>query len=75
LLGDGDTKSEKLCDEENIFCTELYTVEQPRQDKNLLYRHAELNKPIKKGALSYVLLETPFASLSTGSRGHPSLWL
>jgi hypothetical protein len=36
----------------------------------------EPNKPTKEGPLSYVLLESPFASDSAvSSRGHPSLGL
>jgi hypothetical protein len=44
------------------------------QDKNLLYPHYEPNKPTKEGPLSYVCTqESPFASVSTVSRGHSSL--
>jgi hypothetical protein len=35
----------------------LSCIELTRQDKNLLYRHAEPNESPKKGAFSYVLLE------------------
>jgi hypothetical protein len=38
-----------------------------------LYQHDKPNEPTKKGALSFVLFEYPFASVSTVSRGHPSL--
>jgi hypothetical protein len=55
----------------------LGRLELPRQDKNLLYRHNEPNEPTREGLLSYmystVLLVPPFASLSTVSRGRPSL--
>jgi hypothetical protein len=37
-----------------------------------LYRN-EPNEPTREGPLSYVLLESPFASVSTVGRGHPSL--
>ncbi len=47
--------------------------EQPRQDKNLMYPPEEPMKPIKEGLLSDVLLESPFASVSTVGRDHPSL--
>ncbi len=47
--------------------------EQPRQDKSLFYRHDELNEPTNKGPLSFVLFKSPFTSVSTISRGHPSL--
>jgi hypothetical protein len=43
------------------------------QDKNLLYRHDEPNEPTMVRPLSYVLYESPFASVSTVCRGHPSL--
>jgi hypothetical protein len=44
------------------------------QDKNyLLYQLNKPKKPTKEGSLSYVLLEYPFASVLTVSRGHPSL--
>jgi hypothetical protein len=54
----------------------LGRLEQPRQNKNLLYLHYEPNEPTKEEPLSYVLLESPFASDSAvSSRGHPSLGL
>jgi hypothetical protein len=54
---------------------ELYwdDSEQPRQDKNILYRHDEPKEPIREGPLSFVLHEIPFASVSTVSRSHPTL--
>jgi hypothetical protein len=45
----------------------------PRQDKNFLYSHEEPNEPTKDGPISFVLFESPFASVSTILRGHPSL--
>ncbi len=51
-----------------IFCTE-----QPRQNKNFMYRLDKPNEPNKEGSLSFVLFESPFTSVSTVSRGHPSL--
>ncbi len=51
----------------------LGRLEQPRQDKNLLFRHDKPNKPTKEGLLSFVLFESPFTSVSTVSRAHPSL--
>jgi hypothetical protein len=51
----------------------LGRLEQPRQNKNLLYRHDKPNEPTKKGPLSFVLFESPFTSVSTVSRGRPSL--
>ncbi len=48
----------------NLFV--LGGIKQPRQDKNLLHRHVdEPNEPTKEGPLSYVLHESPFASVST----------
>ncbi len=47
-------------------------LEQPRQYKKLLYQLNEPNETTKEGPLSYVLLESPFASVSTVSRDHPS---
>jgi hypothetical protein len=58
--------------EKKIFYT-IGRLEQPRQDKNLLYRHKEPNEPTKEGPLSFLLFESLFASVSTVSRGHPSL--
>ncbi len=49
----------------------LGRLEQPRQDKNLLYWNDEPNEPIKEGPLSFVLFESPFASVSTVRRVHP----
>ncbi len=51
----------------------LGRLEQPRQDKNLLYGHDKPNETIKEEPLSHVLFESPFAPVSTVSRGHPSL--
>ncbi len=52
-------------------------LEQPRQYKNLLYRHDEPNEPTMERPLSFVLMSPPFGSVSTVSRGTPllSLWL
>jgi hypothetical protein len=46
--------------------------EEPRQDENSLFRHDEPNKLTKEGLLSFKLHKSPFASVSTVSRGHPS---
>jgi hypothetical protein len=51
----------------------LGRLEQPRQNKYLFYRHDKPIEPTKKGPLSFVLFESSFASVSTVSRGHPSL--
>jgi hypothetical protein len=55
-----------------LFCIQG-RLEQPRLNKNLLYWRDKPKKPTKKGPLSNVLFETRFASVSTVSRGHPSL--
>jgi hypothetical protein len=46
----------------------LDRLEQPKQDKNILYRHDEPTELTKEGPLSYVLLEYPFAKVSTVGR-------
>jgi hypothetical protein len=53
-----------------LICTGL---EQRRQNKNLLYWQNKPNKPTKEGPLLFVLFESPFTSVSTVSRDHPSL--
>jgi hypothetical protein len=75
LQGDGDKRIEIMyCTvRKKIFCTG--PTEQLRQNKNLLYRHDKPNEPTKKGHLSFVLFESPFTSVSTVSRGHPSFSL
>ncbi len=58
-------------------------LEQPRQDKNLLYLQDEPNKPTKEEPVSYVLQESQFASVSTieaeirglAQQGCPPSWL
>ncbi len=40
----------------------LFRLEQPRQNKNLLYEHNKPNEPTKEGPLSFVLFESPFTS-------------
>ncbi len=51
----------------------LGRLEQPRQNNILLNRHDKPNEPTKKGSLSFVLFESPFTSVLTVSKGHPSL--
>jgi hypothetical protein len=63
LLGDGDKGIETVYGEEKIFV--LGRLEQPRQNKNLFYRHNRPHEPTKKGPLSFVLFESPFTSVST----------
>jgi hypothetical protein len=66
LLADGD----KCTVGKKYFV--LGRLEQSMQDKNLFYCHDEPSKPTKEGPLSYVLLESPFVSVSAVSWGHPS---
>ncbi len=51
----------------------LGRIEQPRQDKNLLYQQDQPNEPTKERPLSFVLFESPFTPVPTVSRCHPSL--
>jgi hypothetical protein len=48
------------------------------EEKNLLYRHGKPHEPTKEGPLSFVLLESPFTSVSTvsaaGATPLKSLW-
>jgi hypothetical protein len=53
----------------------LGLLEQPGQDKNVLYCHDEPNGPFKEGSLLSTLPESPFASASTVSReGGHTFW-
>ncbi len=45
---------------------------EPRQDKNILYRHDKPNEPTREGPLSFVLFESPFTSVLTAEV--TSLW-
>jgi len=44
----------------NIFCTGPTSLEQPRQNKNLLYRRNKPSEGTKKEPLSFVLFGTSF---------------
>jgi hypothetical protein len=71
LLGDGDNKIEIVYGEEKNI---LYLADKsPRQNKNLVNRHGKPKKPTKEGLFSFVFFESPFTSVSTVSRSHPSL--
>ncbi len=59
-----------MYDEEKYFV--LGSLEQPRQDKNLMYRHDEPGKSTKEGPLSFVLLESPFAKFQQSALATPS---
>jgi hypothetical protein len=71
LLGDGNKRIEIVYGVEKIFCTG--PTRAAKRNKNLLYLHDKSNKPTKERPLSFVLFESPFTSVSTVSRGHPSL--
>jgi hypothetical protein len=49
----------------------LGQLEQSSQNKNLLYRQDKPNEPTKEGSLSYVLLDSPFTSVTTVGRVIP----
>ncbi len=69
-MSDRDKWSEKVSGEDKISCT-VPTRAANAGQKSLV--PSEHNEPTKEGPLSYVLLESPFASVSTASSGHPSL--
>jgi hypothetical protein len=52
--------------EDKKYCV-LGLPELSMENKNLMYRHNEPNKPTKEGTLSFVLFESPFTSVSTFS--------
>ena len=58
-------------EEEKYFV--LGQLEQPRQNKNLLYWYDKPNEPTREGPLSFVLFESPFTSVSTLSQPGPPL--
>jgi hypothetical protein len=49
----------------------LGRLEQPRQDTNLLYILDEPKESVKEGSLSFVLVESPFASVFNSQQGLP----
>ncbi len=53
LLGNGDKVIAIVCGEEKVFSTAptTCTLEQPRLNKNLLYRHDKPSESIKEGPL------------------------
>jgi hypothetical protein len=65
-LGDGDKGIELVYGEKKYFV--LGRFDQPRKNKNLLYRHDKPYGPNKNESLSLVLFESPFTSVSTVSR-------
>jgi hypothetical protein len=69
----GTDEVKKICGEEQNIFIGWTTVEKQRQDKKPLV--PEPNEPTKERPLSFVLHKSPFASVSTVSRGLPSLAL
>jgi hypothetical protein len=70
LLGNADKGTEIMYGEEKKYF-ELGQLEQPRQNKNLLYRHDKPNRPSKEGPFSFVLFETPQFQQFNSQRGPP----
>ncbi len=73
LLGVGANKLKKCAVRKIIFCTKPTRATKARQESIVPARGAQ---PTKEGPLSYVLQESPFASVSTGGGATPlkSLW-
>ncbi len=71
LLGDGDKGIDIVYGKEKIFCTG--PARAAKAEKNILQLHDKPIEPTKEGPLSFVLFESPFISVSTVSRGRPSL--
>jgi hypothetical protein len=65
LLGDGDKEMKIMYGEEKIFYT--------RPTRATKAGHVEPNEPTEEGPFSFVLFESPFASVSIVNRGHASL--
>jgi hypothetical protein len=70
VLGDGDKGS----GEEKIFCVRPTRAAKARQNIKISYTSttSPINQPVE-GFLSFVLLESPFVTVSMASRGHPTL--
>ncbi len=68
--GDGDKGIEIVYDEEKKYLL-LGRLEQPRQNKNLLYLHDKPNEPTKRDLFHLSSLSPHSPSVSTVSRGHP----
>jgi hypothetical protein len=69
LLGHGDKRTELVDYEEKNICTGPTIPVAAKAGQNLLYYYDEPNETTKE----YVFLESPFASVSPVSRGHPGL--
>jgi hypothetical protein len=72
LLGDEETEIEIVYGGKNsLYCADWSGAAKAGQKP--LIRQDKNNEPTKEGPPSFVLLESPFTSVSTVSRGHPSL--
>jgi hypothetical protein len=56
-----------------IFCTGVTSTAKEGHNSTVLYWHEKPEESTEEGPLSYVLKESPFTSVSTVNRGHPSL--
>jgi hypothetical protein len=69
LLGDGDKEIKIVYGEDKHFV--LGRLEQPRQNKNLLYRHDNPTDQSRKDPFKFVLFESPFASVFNSQQWPP----
>ncbi len=70
----GTTACPACCGEEKIFCTALTVAAKAGQKSLVLARRAHRTSQGRAPFVcSYVLFESPFASVSTVCRGQPSL--
>jgi hypothetical protein len=72
LLGDEDKGSEIVYREEKIFCS-IRQLDQPRLNKNFLYRHDKPKNQPKKDPFHLYSLSPHSSQFPKVSRGHPSL--
>jgi hypothetical protein len=71
LLGDGDKKSEIMCDEGKIFCTGPTRAAKAGQKFSNTGMASQRNNQGRTLFICTLLHESPFASVSTVSRGPP----
>ncbi len=68
-MGTNELKYVVYGEEKNVF---IGPTRPAKAEKNLLRWQSKPNKPTKEEPLSFVVSESPFTSVSTVSRGHPS---
>jgi hypothetical protein len=74
LLGDGDKVIEIVYGEgKKIFCTGFTRSAKEKQKSLEPARQAQQPRKVLFFFFSFVILESPFTSVSRVSRGHPSL--